>query len=226
MRVSVADSGIGIKPEFVPFIFDRFRQADGSTTREHGGLGLGLAIVRHLVDLHAGGVEVTSEGPNLGSTFTVTIPLALDNVLVESDTTLHESAGNCVFNAHLLDGVKVLVVDDEPDSRDLLMTILTNCGSDVRCSDSAATAMLEFNDWNPDLLVSDIGMPIEDGYSLIRRVRKLASHHARIPAVALTAYATDEDRSQALLAGFQMHVPKPIEPESFVTSIASVLGRK
>ena len=140
-RVSVADTGIGIKPEFVPFIFDRFRQADGSTTREHGGLGLGLAIVRHLVDLHAGGVEVNSEGTNLGSTFTVTIPLALDNVLVESETTLHETAGNCVFNAHLLDGVKVLVVDDEPDSRDLLMTILTSCGSDVRCSDSAATAM-------------------------------------------------------------------------------------
>ncbi len=226
VRVSVADTGIGIKPEFVPFIFDRFRQADGSTTREHGGLGLGLAIVQHLVDLHAGGVEVTSEGPNHGSTFTVTIPLALDNVLVESDTTLYETAGNGVFNAHLLDGVKVLVVDDDPDSRDLLMTILTSCGSDVRCSDSAATAMLEFNEWNPDLLVSDIGMPIEDGYSLIRRVRKLASHHAGIPAVALTAYATDEDRSQALLAGFQMHVPKPIEPESFVTSIASVLGRK
>jgi signal transduction histidine kinase/DNA-binding response OmpR family regulator len=226
VRVSVADTGIGIKPEFVPFMFDRFRQADGSITREHGGLGLGLAIVQQLVDLHAGAVEVTSEGPNRGSTFTVTIPLALDNVLVESETTLYEAAGNCLFDARLLHGVKVLVVDDEPDSRELLMAILTNCGSDVRCSDSAAKAMQEFNEWNPDLLVSDIGMPNEDGYSLIRRVRKLASHHARIPAVALTAYATDEDRSQALLAGFQMHVPKPIEPESFVTSIASVLGRK
>jgi signal transduction histidine kinase/DNA-binding response OmpR family regulator len=226
VRVSVADTGIGIKPEFVPFIFDRFRQADGSTTREHGGLGLGLAIVQHLVGLHAGAVEVTSEGPNRGSTFTVTIPLALDDVVVDSETTLYETAGDRVFDAHLLDGVKVLVVDDEPDSRELLMTILTNCGSDVRCSDSAETAMQEFKVWNPDLLVSDIGMPIEDGYSLIRRVRNLASHHARIPAVALTAYATDEDRSQALSAGFQMHVPKPIEPESFVTSIASVLGRK
>ncbi|HKO36686.1 MAG TPA: response regulator [Pyrinomonadaceae bacterium] len=226
VRVSVADTGIGIKPEFVPFMFDRFRQADGSTTREHGGLGLGLAIVQHLVDLHAGAVEVTSGGPNCGSTFTVTIPLALDDVVVDRETTLYETAGDRVFDAHLLDGVKVLVVDDEPDSRELLMTILTNCGSDVRCSDSAETAMQEFNVWNPDLLVSDIGMPIEDGYSLIRRVRNLASHHARIPAVALTAYATDEDRSQALSAGFQMHVPKPIEPESFVTSIASVLGRK
>ncbi|HEX6189828.1 MAG TPA: response regulator [Pyrinomonadaceae bacterium] len=226
VRVCVADTGIGIKPEFVPFIFDRFRQADGSTTREHGGLGLGLAIVQHLVDLHAGSVEVTSDGPNRGSTFTVTIPLALDTVPVESETRLYETVGNYVFDAHLLDGVKVLIVDDEPDSRELLMTILTNCGSDVRCSDSAATAMREFHEWNPDLLVSDIGMPVEDGYSLIRRVRNLGSHHARIPAVALTAYATDEDRSQALSAGFQMHVPKPIEPESFVTSIASVLGRK
>ena len=224
--ISVADTGIGIKPEFVPFIFDRFRQADGSTTREHGGLGLGLAIVQHLVDLHAGAVEVTSEGPNLGSTFKVTIPVALDNVLAEGATTLSEAAPNNVFNAHLLDGVKVLVVDDEPDSRELLMTILTNCGSDVHCTDSAAMAMQEFTQWNPDLLVSDIGMPIEDGYSLIRRIRNLASHHASIPAVALTAYATDEDRSQALSAGFQMHVPKPIEPESFLTSIASVLGRK
>ena len=226
VKVSVTDNGIGIKPEFVPFIFDRFRQADGSTTREHGGLGLGLAIVQHLVDLHAGSVEVTSEGANCGSTFTVTIPLALDNAFVASGTPLPETAATCAFNERLLDGVKVLVVDDEPDSRELLMTILTNCGSDVRCSDSAATAMLEFNQWNPDLLVSDIGMPNEDGYSLIRRVRQLASHHAQIPAVALTAYATDEDRSQALLAGFQMHVPKPIEPESFLTSIASVLGRK
>jgi signal transduction histidine kinase/DNA-binding response OmpR family regulator len=226
VRVSIADTGIGVKPEFVPFMFDRFRQADGSTTREHGGLGLGLAIVQHLVDLHAGAVEVTSEGPNRGSTFTVTIPLVLEEVIVESETTLYEEAGNRVLDAHLLAGIKVLVVDDEPDSRELLKMILTNCGSDVRCSESAEMAMHEFNEWNPDLLVSDIGMPIEDGYSLIRRVRNLASHHARIPAVALTAYATDEDRSQALSAGFQMHVPKPIEPESFVTSIASVLGRK
>ena len=123
-------------------------------------------------------------------------------------------------------GVKVLVVDDEADSRDLVMTILTRCGSDVRCSESAAEAMRAFQEWQPDVLVSDIGLPNEDGYSLIRKLRKLKSKRAKkIPAVALTAYATDEDRSEALAAGFQIHVAKPIEPESFVTSIATVLGR-
>jgi len=230
VSVAVKDTGIGIKPEFVPFIFDRFRQADGSTTREQGGLGLGLAIVRHLIELHGGSVEVASEGEKCGATFTVTIPLALDDIASDNescDTVLYESAEVRGFAANLLAGIKVLVVDDEPDSRELLMTILTGCGSDVRCSDSAANAIQAFHEWSPDLLVSDIGMPNEDGYSLIRRLRNLDSLQAReIPAVALTAYATDEDRSQALSAGFQVHVPKPIEPESFVSSIASVLGRK
>jgi signal transduction histidine kinase/DNA-binding response OmpR family regulator len=230
-RVSVTDSGIGINPEFLPFIFDRFRQADGSTTREHGGLGLGLAIVRHLVDLHHGSVEVASDGKDLGATFTIIIPTAHEEIIVENgkgETILYQSgdAGG-LDPGGLLNGIKVLIVDDEPDSRELLMTILTRCGSNVRCSDSAAQAMEEFHEWHPDLLVSDIGMPNEDGYSLIRKVRQLKSKRARkTPAVALTAYATDEDRLQALSAGFQMHVAKPIEPESFVSSIAAVLGRK
>jgi len=230
ISVSVADTGVGIKPEFLPFIFDRFRQADGSTTREHGGLGLGLAIVRHLVELHGGTVQVESDGIDCGTTFTVTIPALLNETIVESaqvESVRPQPAAASFLGAHLLDGVKVLVVDDEPDSRELLMTILTNCGSDVRCSDSASNAMKAFAEWNPDLLVSDIGMPNEDGYSFIRRVRNLASSRAReIPAVALTAYASDEDCSQALSAGFQLHLAKPIEPESFVSSLASVLGRE
>jgi len=230
ISVSVVDTGIGIKPEFVPFIFDRFRQADGSTTREHGGLGLGLAIVRHLVELHGGTVSVESDGIDCGATFTVTIPVAVEDMILETpeiETTRPQPVELNTLGGRVLDGIKVLVVDDEPDSRDLLMTILTSCGSDVRCSDSAANAMLEFAQWIPDLLVSDIGMPNEDGYTFIRKVRSLESNQARqVPAVALTAYATDEDRSQALSAGFQLHVAKPIEPESFVSSLASVLERR
>lgn len=227
VRIAIKDTGIGISQDFVPFIFDRFRQADGSTTREHGGLGLGLAIVRHLLDLHQGSVEVHSEGKDLGSTFTVLLPIAGESAVPKPETpTLHSACNELAFNPpELLHGLRILVVDDEPDSRDLLSTILMSCGSDVRCSDSAADAMEVFSEWNPDVLVSDIGMPNEDGYSLIRRLRQLNSGRAKnIPAIALTAYATDEDRLQALAAGFQIHVAKPIEPENFVTSVASVLG--
>jgi signal transduction histidine kinase/DNA-binding response OmpR family regulator len=230
VRVSVTDSGIGINPDFLPFIFDRFRQADGSTTREHGGLGLGLAIVRHLVELHQGSVEVESNGRNLGSTFTIALPIATSDMAIASSnggTVFYQSADlQTVTASELLNGLRVLVVDDEADARDLLSNILTRCGSDVRCSESAAEAMQTFHEWNPDLLVSDIGMPNEDGYSLIRKLRQLKSKRAKkIPAVALTAYATDEDRLQALSAGFQIHIAKPIEPETFVTCVASVLSR-
>ncbi len=228
VRVDVRDEGIGIPEEFLPFIFDRFRQADGSTTREHGGLGLGLAIVRHLMDLHQGSVEVYSEGKNLGSTFTITLPVQPAEVATDPSTveaTLCQSSPAQPFSsAEVLQGLRVLVVDDEPDARDLLSTILRRCGSDVRCSESAAEAMQAFSEWEPDILVSDIGMPNEDGYSFIKRIRQLKSKRAKkIPAVALTAYATDEDRLRALEAGFHTHVPKPIEPENFVSSIASVL---
>src|SRR2546423_3501008 len=216
VRVSVADDGIGINEEFLPFIFDRFRQADGSTTREHGGLGLGLAIVRHLMDLHQGSVEVHSKGKNCGSTFTISLPVMAADVSAQGTMAeavlLQKNKMQPFGSVEVLQSIRVLVVDDEPDARDLLSTILRRYGSDVRCSESAAEAMEAFVEWEPDILVSDIGMPNEDGYSLIKKVRQLDSSRAqKIPAVALTAYATDEDRIRALDAGFQTHVAKPIE---------------
>ncbi|PYS24277.1 MAG: hypothetical protein DMF72_05500 [Acidobacteria bacterium] len=179
------------------------------------------------MDLHEGTVEVESQGKNLGTTFTITILKANVQVATQNaniETADSEGPDVQTYSPELLHGLRVLVVDDEPDARDLLTAILTRCGSDVRCSESAAEALQAFSEWNPDVLVSDIGMPNEDGYTLLKKLRQLNARAEKIPAVALTAYATDEDRLQALSAGFQIHVAKPIEPENFVTSIASILS--
>lgn len=229
VRVSVSDTGIGIKPEFLPFIFDRFRQADGSTTRVHGGLGLGLSIVKHLVDIHGGSVKVESQGQDKGATFIVTLPLASESQPAASTGEASEPEVGVKLPefSRILDGVRILVVDDEADSRDLLKAILTGCGGDVNCCESVSQAIKAIRDWKPDLLISDIGMPGEDGYSLIKKVRGLRSKRSKqLPAIALTAYATKEDKARALSEGFQMHIPKPIGPETLVMSIASIIERK
>ena len=228
VQIAVSDTGIGISAEFLPYIFDRFRQADGSTTRMHGGLGLGLAIVRHLVQLHQGVIAVESPGKGKGTTFTINIPLAPTAAAEESANGEQPLVKSEDFgNSKALAGLRILVVDDEGDSRDLITAILTRYGSEVKCSESTSEALRTFQDWNPDLIVSDIGMPDEDGYSLVKKLRKLKSRHAKqVPVVALTAYATTEDRAHALTAGFHIHVAKPIEPEVLVKSIAAAAGRK
>jgi signal transduction histidine kinase len=230
VRISVGDSGIGITSEFLPYIFDRFRQADGSTTRVHGGLGLGLSIVKHLVEVHDGEVEVESAGRDQGATFTVSLPLSSAASSDAIETAVIPEPGSNGLPAgfsKLLKGLRILVVDDEADSRDLVTAILTRCGGKVRCCESVAEALETFREWKPDLLVSDIGMPNEDGYELIKKLRKLRLKRAKeIPVVALTAYATDDDRERTLSAGFQVHVAKPIEPEALVRSIAGAAGRK
>ena len=229
VEITVSDSGKGISPEFLPHVFDRFRQADGTTTRRQGGLGLGLSIVRQLVELHGGTVGVESEGEGLGATFIVQLPLMVTR---RSDTGYatrrHPTAGGgTTFDCPpSLEGLHVLVVDDEPDTRGLLRKVLEGCGSEVTTAGSAAEALESIARARPDVLISDIGMPEEDGYQLIGKVRARETGLAdRIPAIAITAYARVEDRVRALNAGFQVHIPKPIEPTELVAVVASLTGR-
>lgn len=223
-QIAVSDTGQGIDPEFLPFVFDRFRQADSTVTRKHTGLGLGLAIVRHLVELHGGTVHVESQGEGLGTTFTVRLPLKNGSgTMNEESHSLHSSS----FIAHpSLDGLRVLVVDDDTDTRELLAFALEQCGATVTAVASASKALEMIERQAPDVLVSDVGMPGEDGYTLIRKVRVLETEgKAKIQAIALTAYAREEDRISALSAGFQKHISKPIEPAMLVEVVASLAGR-
>ena len=220
VELSVADSGIGIHPDFLPHVFDRFRQADGSTTRVHGGLGLGLAIVRHLVELHGGVATASSAGHGLGSTFTVTLPLMVDPQLVSKPEAVASVPSSS------LDGLKVLIVDDELDARELIVVMLGHCGANMKAASSSMEAMEIIKGWRPDVLIADIGMPVEDGYGLIKRLRALPEDRGGdIPALALTAYARTEDRTRALSAGFQAHISKPVDRANLVAVVARLAAR-
>jgi signal transduction histidine kinase/ActR/RegA family two-component response regulator len=229
IEIAVSDNGTGIAPEFLPHVFDRFRQADQRTTRQHGGMGLGLAIVHHLVELHGGTVRAESHGVNQGSTFTVLLPVAPVYERINVEERVHPAAKELLPSyvcPDRLDGLKVLIVDDEPDTLELLKVGLGHCGAEVMMARSVNDALEAMAASVPDVLISDIGMPLEDGYDLIRRVRALpAASGGRVPAIALTAYARTEDRLQALKAGYQMHVPKPVELAELAAVIASLVQR-
>ena len=222
--VSVSDNGIGIAPDFLPFVFDRFRQADSSMSRRHNGLGLGMAIVRHLVELHGGTVSVTSPGEGKGATFWLRMPkcvgeLPIPDAVVQRVAPMTESS----VELEQLNGVHILIVEDDPDSRQVLALLLQKLGALVEAVASAREAFDRMNHRRPDVVVSDIGMPEEDGYAFIRRLRQQpAEGERKLPAIALTAYARKQDADAAIGAGYDRHLPKPVAPADLVRAIKSV----
>jgi PAS domain S-box-containing protein len=232
--ISVVDSGQGIEPEFLPFVFDRFRQADSSSTRRHGGMGLGLAIVRHLTEMHGGNVNAQSRGLGHGATFIVRLPLlhsrdedsGTGNSRRRRDTLEMPQPLFHQLRSDTLRGLQILVVEDEDDTRELITDVLGRYGAGVRAANSAAAAFELLQSWRPDVLVSDIAMPDEDGYSFIRRVRTLPPERGGdLPAIAVTAMAGAADRRAALASGYQEHLSKPIDPTTLIVTIAALLGR-
>ncbi len=228
VEITISDSGEGINPDFVPYVFERFRQADSSITRQYSGLGLGLAIVRNLVELHGGTVRAHSEGAGKGATFIVKLPVMPVRMETSNAERVQPASveSGVSFDPPSLDGVKVLVVDDNADTRLFLTTVLEECKAQVKAAASVSEAMELIKQSKPDVLVSDIGMPEEDGYSLISKVRALSPEQGGlIPAAALTAYARAEDRTRSLMSGFQIHLPKPVEPAELAAVVANLAGR-
>jgi signal transduction histidine kinase/CheY-like chemotaxis protein len=227
-ELTVNDTGQGISPKFLPYVFDRFSQADSSSTRAHAGLGLGLGIVRHLVELHGGTVQAFSRGEGQGATFAVRLPLLVAHHRAEDEVVRIELPAVRTIEQAFADltGVSVLVVEDNDDSRKLLQTILTRSGAVVKVAESVATALrILAGEW-PDIVISDIEMPGEDGYSLIRKIRLQEPPSQRVPAIALTAYTRSVDRVRALAAGFQTHMSKPVEPAELVAAVKSLSAHR
>jgi len=227
-EIAVADNGEGIAPDFLPYVFERFRQADSSSTRRHGGLGLGLAIVKQLVELHGGDIRAESLGAGKGATFIVTLPIAgarVEAALQDGPFGTHPSAPFRVReeDREAVEGRRILVVDDEPDARDLVRQLLGECGATVDVAESATAALAHLAANHYDVVVSDIGMPHEDGHALIRRIRTQdPGGNGAVPAIALTAYARGEDIAKAMAAGFQLHAPKPLEPGVLISLVAAL----
>jgi signal transduction histidine kinase/CheY-like chemotaxis protein len=228
VEIEVSDTGQGITPKMLPHVFERFRQADSSSTRTHGGLGLGLALVKHLVELHGGTVVAQSAGEGQGASFVVTLPVGIAEIRTPSGSRRPASAPSLETLSGIvrLDGVRVLVADDDGEAVGLAAAILAGAGAQVRTCLTASEALELLRRWRPDVLVSDIEMPGEDGYSLIRRVRALpTSEGGQTPAIALSAYGRTQDRQRSVAAGYSMHVPKPVDPGELTAIIASVTGR-
>jgi signal transduction histidine kinase/CheY-like chemotaxis protein len=228
LELTVVDNGAGIAAEFLPHVFESFRQFEGGTTRAHGGLGIGLSIAKHIVELHGGSIEARSPGRGQGATFVVRLPISplVSTTLGVSRVPATKTHGVATAPPVGLDGIRVLVVDDEPDAHELVAYVLERSGIEVRAATNVAEALKELETFTPDVIVSDIGMPDEDGYSLIRRIRTLAAEDKKnIPAIALTAFARNEDRTRALVEGFNLHMAKPVEPTALLKAVADLAGQ-
>jgi signal transduction histidine kinase/ActR/RegA family two-component response regulator len=227
VEIVVADNGQGIKPEFLPYVFERFRQEDAGTNRQRGGLGLGLAIVRHIVELHGGTARAASEGLGKGATFTVTLPITRAHAAPPSESRDMAARWRLApENPPSIAGVRALLVDDDDDARELIAIMLAEGGAEARTASSAPEALAACDDWRPDILIADIGMPGEDGYTLMKNLRaREGERGGHIPAIALTAYARQEDRLRALSAGYEYHIAKPVEPVELLAVVASLTNR-
>ena len=226
LELKVRDTGVGIAPEFLPYVFDTFKQSDSRTTRTHGGLGVGLSIVKHLVDLHGGSIEARSEGIGKGAEFAVHLPVSplISATLGVAKVPLTAPQRNALARPEVLRGLSVLIVDDEEDARDLLRIVVESCGAHVQVASSVTEALVTLETEHVDLVVSDIGMPQQDGYDLIGAVRSHADpRKAALPAIALTAFAGAEDRTRALLAGFNLHMSKPVELSELLVALADLV---